>query len=109
MGGEEPEEKTKELRPAPNDEFLPNLVDEITVESILIRRSKESNDPTHNIALRSYSVSFKVLTDFWVEEGQQSLKLIHFKFESLELVGKDLAESGLHQMLEDSIARLLIF
>jgi hypothetical protein len=106
--GEEPEEGAEELWPAPDDEAFPDLVDEVALEGVLVGGGEESDDPAHNVALRRNGVPLEVFADLGVEEHQQSIKLIHFDLEGLELVGKYLLEPDLHQVLEHAVAVLLV-
>ena len=53
-------------------------------------------------------MSFEVVADFRMEYCQQSLELIEFNFQDLELIGKKLFESILHQILEHTVGSLLV-
>jgi hypothetical protein len=46
---------------------------------------------------------FEVVADLWVEDGQQSVELVHLDFQDFKLVGEELFESSLHEVLEDTI------
>ena len=53
-------------------------------------------------------MSFEMLANFRMEDGEEALKLIHFDFENLKLIYEYFLEPNLHQVLEDAICVLFI-
>jgi len=107
--GEYPEDEPEELRPAPNDEPLPEYVDKVARHGILVGGGKKGDDPGDDVTLGSDGLSLEVLADLWVEYCQQSFELIHFNLEHFELIDEDLFESVLHQVLKNTVGILLVF
>jgi hypothetical protein len=46
-----------------------------------------------------------MLADFRVVNRQETLKLIHFSLEDLELINKELFEVSVHQVVENPVSR----
>jgi hypothetical protein len=95
--------KPKELAPPPNNKPLPKHINNIAIQRILVTGCKQRNDPRHNKAFRYNGLFLEMLADLRVEYSQQSLELVHAHLEDLELVGEELLETDLHQVLEDTV------
>lgn len=80
--------ESKELTPSENNESLPQQIDEVALHRVLVAGSEQCDDPGDDVALRSDDLFFEVVTDFWVEDPQQSFELVHFYLENLKLMGE---------------------